>query len=47
VLIEDGCGAPAQKYHEATLETFQRLFGKVKNSKEIIAELKAKIASRD
>ena len=47
VLIEDGCGASAQRYHDATLETFQRLFGKVKTSKEIIEELKAKIASRD
>jgi nicotinamidase-related amidase len=47
VLIEDGCGASAQRYHDATMETFQRLFGKVKTSKEIIEELIAKIASRD
>ena len=46
-LIEDGCGASAQRYHDATMETFQRLFGKVKTSKEIIEDLKAKIASRD
>jgi len=46
-LIEDGCGASAQRYHDATMETFQRLFGKVKTAKEIIEDLKAKIASRD
>jgi nicotinamidase-related amidase len=45
-LIEDGCGASAQRYHDATMETFQRLFGKVKTANEIIEDLKAKIASR-
>ncbi|MCK5205442.1 MAG: isochorismatase family protein [Desulfobacterales bacterium] len=43
VLIEDGCGASAQSYHDAAMTTFQRLFGKVNTSVEVIAELKSKI----
>jgi nicotinamidase-related amidase len=43
VLIEDGCGASAQSYHDAAMTTFQRLFGKVNTSEEVIAELKSKI----
>ncbi|UCG06673.1 MAG: cysteine hydrolase [Desulfobacterales bacterium] len=43
VLIEDGCGASAQNYHDAAMTNFQRLFGKVKTSAEVIAELAAKI----
>jgi len=39
VLVEDGCGASAQNFHDAALITFQRLFGKVKSSQEIIREL--------
>jgi nicotinamidase-related amidase len=46
VLIEDGCGASAQSYHDAAMTTFQRLFGKVSTSKEVIAELRAKIDSQ-
>jgi nicotinamidase-related amidase len=41
VIIEDGCGASAQSYHDAALITFQRLFGKVKSSQEVIRELEA------
>ena len=47
VLVDDGCGASAQRYHDATLETFQRLFGKVKTSDEIIEELTSKVEARD
>jgi nicotinamidase-related amidase len=43
VLIEDGCGASDQSYHDAAMTTFQRLFGKVNTSEEVIAELKSKI----
>jgi nicotinamidase-related amidase len=43
VLIEDGCGASAQSYHDAALTTFQRLFGRVNTSAEVMAELRAKI----
>jgi nicotinamidase-related amidase len=46
VLIEDGCGASAQSYHDAAMTTFQRLFGKVNTSEEVIAELTSKIESR-
>lgn len=43
VLIEDGCGASAPSYHDAAITNFQRLFGKVKTSAEVIAELTEKI----
>jgi nicotinamidase-related amidase len=41
VIIEDGCGASAQSYHDAALITFRRLFGKVKSSREVIRELES------
>jgi nicotinamidase-related amidase len=41
VMIEDGCGASAQSYHDAALITFRRLFGKVQTSQEVISELEA------
>lgn len=41
VIIEDGCGASAQTYHEAALITFRRLFGKVQSSQEVVLELEA------
>ena len=40
VLIDDGCGASSPEYHEATMVTFQRLFGKVQNSEDVMEELK-------
>ena len=43
-IIEDGCGASAQSYHDAALVTFQRLFGKVKSSQEVIRDLEARMA---
>ena len=43
VLIEDGCGASDQSYHDAAMTTFQRLFGKVNTSEEVMAELTSKI----
>jgi len=44
VIVEDGCGASAQTYHDAALITFQRLFGKVQSSQEVILELEAGLA---
>jgi nicotinamidase-related amidase len=46
VLIEDGCGASDQSYHDAAMITFQRLFGKVSTSEDVIAEIKSKIETR-
>ena len=46
VLVEDGCGASAPSYHDAAITNFQRLFGKVKTSAEVIAELTAKITAQ-
>lgn len=39
VLVEDCCGAAKQSYHEAAQITFQRLFGRVASSEEIMGEL--------
>ena len=39
VLVEDGCGAAKQVYHEAALVTFQRLFGRVASADEVMSEL--------
>lgn len=43
VLVDDGCGASQPEYHEATLVTFQRLFGKVRSSEEVMEELRSKL----
>jgi biuret amidohydrolase len=39
LLVEDCCGAAKLAYHDAALVTFQRLFGRVASSDEVIAEL--------
>jgi nicotinamidase-related amidase len=39
VLVEDGCGAAKMAYHDAALVTFQRLFGRVASTDEVMAEL--------
>ena len=41
VLVEDCCGAAKMAYHDAALVTFQRLFGRVASSEEVMAELGA------
>ncbi len=43
VLVEDGCAATIHEHHEATMVTFQRIFGKVQGSEEILRELQAKL----
>lgn len=43
ILIHDGCGASKPEYHEATLVTFQRLFGKVRGSEDVMEELRSKL----
>ncbi len=43
VMVEDGCGATKQEYHDATLSTFQRLFGKAQSAEQVIEELKQKV----
>jgi nicotinamidase-related amidase len=44
VLVEDCCGAAKMAYHDAALVTFQRLFGRVASSDEVMAEL---LSARD
>ncbi len=43
VLIEDGCGAAKLEYHQATLVTFQRNFGKVQTCEQVIKDLSSKL----
>jgi len=40
VLVEDACGANKPEFHNNTLLVFQRGFGKVASTDEVIAELK-------
>ncbi|MBI4277503.1 MAG: cysteine hydrolase [Armatimonadetes bacterium] len=44
VLVEDGCGAARPEFHEATLASFRRLFGRVASTREVIEELTAVMA---
>ena len=43
VIIEDACGASKKEYHDNTIVTFQRCFGKVLTSDEIISELRYRL----
>jgi len=40
VIAEDACGAASQKLHEAALENFRRLLGRVESTEAIIKELR-------
>ena len=39
VIIEDACGANKEEYHNSAIITFQRQFGKVYATDEVIREL--------
>jgi nicotinamidase-related amidase len=41
LIVEDCCGAAKGAYHEAALTTFQRLFGRVVSTDEIIVQLQS------
>jgi len=43
VLVEDACGAARVEFHDATLTSFRRLFGRVVPAADVIAELQAGI----
>jgi nicotinamidase-related amidase len=45
LLVEDGCGAGQQRFHDATLASFSRLFGRVASADEVIQELTAGLKS--
>lgn len=50
LLIEDCCGAAQNEYHRWEIVNFQRLFGRVANSWDVIAEIRGKlkhVESRD
>lgn len=38
-LVEDACGSTSAELHEGTLTNFQRLFGRVRSTDEVVAEL--------
>ncbi len=40
VIAEDACGAASQKLHEAALENFRRLLGRIESTEAIIQELR-------
>ena len=41
LVVEDACGAARQEYHEATLISLRRQFGRVASTDEVIGELTA------
>jgi len=41
LVVEDACGAARQEYHDATLVSIRRQFGRVATTDEVIAELTA------
>jgi len=41
LLVEDGCGAASQRFHEAACENFQRLLGRVASADAVLGELGA------
>ena len=38
-LVEDACGTTHEELHHATMRNFQRLFGRVRSTAEVLAEL--------
>lgn len=38
-LVEDACGTTHEDLHQATMRNFQRLFGRVRSTSEVLAEL--------
>ncbi len=38
-LVDDACGAPRPEYHDAAITSFQRLFGRVLSTDEVLKEL--------
>jgi biuret amidohydrolase len=45
VLVDDGCGAAREEFHQATLASFRRLFGRVATTDEVLRELEAGLRS--
>ena len=43
LLIEDCCGAAQNEYHRWEIVNFQRLFGRVESSENVVAEIKRKL----
>ena len=39
-LVEDACGTTFEALHQTTMQNFQRLFGRVRSTAEVIAELR-------
>ncbi len=41
VIVEDGCAATRPEYHDMTIATFPRTYGRVATTDELLAELKS------
>jgi nicotinamidase-related amidase len=46
VLIEDGCAANRQEYHDASISAIQRSYGRVCTTDQVIRELAASVKVR-
>lgn len=40
LLVDDACGAARQEFHDATVRSFRRLFGRVATTEEVLSELR-------
>ena len=38
-MVEDGCATTRKELHEGTMQNFQRLFGRVRSTDEVVSEL--------
>ncbi len=47
LIVEDGCAADNPIYHEVSLRNFQRLYGRVASTEEVIAELNRSWRSKE
>ena len=45
-LVEDACGANKREFHDNTILVFQRGFGKVRSTEQVIAELQERVTTR-
>ena len=44
-LVEDACGTTHEDLHQVTMRNFQRLFGRVRSTEQVLGELTAPVAA--
>lgn len=47
VIVDDGSVADSPEYHEVSLRTFQRLYGRVALTEEVVSELGAQLGKKE